>query len=202
MTRGTYAETIRRMLYAPFQASRVPWVIHRAHAGDYAPLLREALADRRASEQNAWGLFMALTCSEDVPFIDAAATARDNGRTLLGDYRYRQQAEACRGWPIYTPPADYHAPVPSNVPALLLSGELDPVTPPRWGEMAAEALPNSVHLVIPGGGHAFFGMPGAECVDSLVVRFLAQGSTQGLDTRCIQRIRRPPFFIEGRPAGP
>lgn len=202
LTRGTYSETIRRMLYGPLVANRIPWLIHRAHAGDYTPLLREALADRRASEQNAWGLFMALTCSEDLPFIDPAVVARDNGRTLLGDYRYRQQAEACRGWPTYTPPADYHVPVPSDVPALLLSGELDPVTPPRWGEMAAAALPNAVHLVVPGGGHGYFGMPGAQCVDSLVVRFLTQGSARGLDTRCIQRIRRPPFFIEGRTAIP
>lgn len=194
--RGTFVETLRRMMYNPTGANRIPYVVHQAFTGDYGPILREVLADRRMMEQSSWGLYLSIICSEDMPFIDPAAVARQNGATLLGDYRYTQQAAACRGWPRYTPPPGYHEPLRSDAPVLLLSGELDPVTPPRWGELAAATLPNALHVVVPGGAHGYGGMPGAECVEALVVRFVVQSSAQGLDTSCVQRIRRPPFLTE------
>ncbi|HYW11613.1 MAG TPA: alpha/beta hydrolase [Longimicrobium sp.] len=196
LARGTFAETLRRMLYEPSNANRIPYVVHQAFTGDYRPLLRQALADRRGMEGSVGGLFLSINCSEDIPFIDPAAVARQNGTTLLGDYRYTQQAAACRGWPTYTPPADYHQPVRSDVPVLLLSGELDPVTPPRWGTMAAAALPNALHVIVPGAGHGFGGMEGAECVESMMVQFAVQRSARGLDTDCVQRMRRPAFLTE------
>jgi pimeloyl-ACP methyl ester carboxylesterase len=196
--RGDFAEAIRKMLYDPTLASSVPYVVHRAYAGDFRPVLRASLADRRNSVSGIWqGLYLAITCSEDVPRIDRAAAARDNGRTLLGDYRVRQQAAACARWPTYTPPADYYEPVRSGVPVLLTSGELDPVTPPRWGELAAATFPNGVHVVVPHAGHGYGGMPGAQCVDSLVARFIQAASARGLDAdACLRRIRRPPFVID------
>ncbi len=194
--RATFVETLRRMLYDPSSASRIPYVVHQAFTGDYRPMVRQVLADRRGMEESLGGLYLSINCSEDIPFIDPATVARQNGTTLLGDYRYAQQAAACRGWPTYTPPADYHQPVRSDVPVLLLSGELDPVTPPRWGTMAAATLPNALHVVVPGAGHGFGGMQGAECVESLMVRFAVQRSARGLDTACVQRMRRPPFLTE------
>lgn len=193
---GTFAETLRKMMYDPAMASTLPFVVHRAHGGDYRPLARFALADRRGSAGSAWGLFLALTCSEDVPFVDPAAAAAENGRTLLGDYRVRQQAAACEGWPRRAVPADYHEPTPSDVPVLLVSGELDPVTPPRGGDRAAEALSNALHVVLPGGAHGSGGMQGSDCVHGLILRFVREASVRGLDTSCVRDIRRPPFVLD------
>lgn len=196
LSRHAFADMIRKLLYDPGLASMAPYVIHRAHEGDFRPAARLALMDRRnAAEGIWWGLTLSITCSEDVPFIDSAAAARDNGRTFIGDYRVRQQTAACRGWPRFTPPADYHELVRSQVPTLLLSGELDPVTPRRWAEQALQALPNGVHVVVPHAGHSYGGMPGAACVDSLILRFYQRGSARGLDTSCVRRIRRPPFVL-------
>lgn len=194
--RGTFVETIRKMMYDAGSASRVPYVVQRAHAGDFAPVIRAGLADRRASAGMGWGLYLAITCSEDVPFIDPGAAARRDAGTLLRDYRIRQQAEACRGWPTFVPDPEHRQPVHSPVPALLISGELDPVTPPRWGEQAAAALPNGLHVIVPGAGHGYGNMTGGECMDSLVVRFFQQRSAAGLETACVGRMRRPPFLIQ------
>ncbi|HEU0015494.1 MAG TPA: alpha/beta hydrolase, partial [Longimicrobium sp.] len=111
------------------------------------------------------------------------------------DYRVAQQAEACAtGWPTYPVPASFHQPFHSDVPTLLISGELDPVTPPRWGEAAAAMLPNHLHVVVPHAGHGYNGMEGTACIDSLVMRFFRQGSVQGLDaSSCVQGVRPPPF---------
>lgn len=197
VSRGTFVETVRRMMYDPGQARGVPLLIHRAFEGDLRPVARASLQDRRNMERTGGlGLYLAITCGEDVPFIDLAAAAADNGRTLGGDYRVRQQAEACRGWPRYALPADYHQTFRSDVPALLTSGALDPATPPRWGEAGAAAFPNGVHLVVPQAGHGYRGMVGSACVDSLVIEFLRQGAARGLDTSCVRNVRRHPFVVE------
>lgn len=197
ISRGTFAETIRRMMYDAPTARTVPFAIHRAYQGDFRPVARTGLQIRRGMQQGSWwGLYQAIMCSEDVPFIDQAAAAAARDRTLLGDYRVRQQADACAGWPTFAVPASYHQPVPSDVPALLISGEFDPVTPPVWGRMAAAALRNSLHVVVPGAGHGYGGMQGSECMDAMITRFLHQASVAGLDTTCVARMRPPPFVID------
>lgn len=193
---GTFAETIRKMMYDPGLASTVPFIIHRAFEGDYRPLARYALADRRGAAGSSWGLYLALTCSEDVPFIDQAAAAADNGRTLLGDYRVRQQAAACEGWPRHVVAADYHQPLRSDKPVLLISGELDPVTPPGGGARAAATLSNSLHIIVPGGAHGWGGMQGPDCVQPAIIQFVREASVAGLDTSCVRQLRRPPFVID------
>ena len=42
---------------------------------------------------------------------------------------------------------------PSDIPVLLISGELDPITPPAHGDVFAAFFPNHSHHVIPGSGH-------------------------------------------------
>ena len=196
LTRATYADMIRRMLYDVGSANQIPYVVHRAFAGDYRPILVFALQDRRGYQRDLyWGLSLAITCSEDVPFVDAQAAALDNGRTLLGDWRYRQQAAACRGWPTFAVPADYHQPAPSDIPTLLLSGEHDPVTPASGGDEVAASLRNSLHVVSPHGAHGFGGLEGEECIVDLIRQFYRQASVRGLDPSCTRNMRRPPFVI-------
>jgi len=86
------------------------------------------------------------------------------------------------------------------VPALILTGQWDPVTPPVYGDTAARYLPNSLHLVIPHGGHGFGGLDGLDCVQNLITDFVERGTTSGLETSCVKDIRRKGFLLE--PTGP
>lgn len=199
LTRATFADVIRRMLYDVGLAGQIPYTVHRAYEGDYRPAVRFALQDRRGYQRALyWGLSLAITCTEDVPFVDVRAAALDNGRTLLGDWRVQQQAAACRGWPTYSLPADYHQPVPLEIPTLLVSGEYDPVTPPSGGEEAAAALRNSLHVVVPSGAHGYDGLEGDECVTNLILQFYRDASVRGLDPSCLRTMRRPPFVTHVR----
>jgi pimeloyl-ACP methyl ester carboxylesterase len=83
--------------------------------------------------------------------------------------------------------------VTASVPALLISGALDPVTPPEAGAAVAKTLSHSLHLTVPYGGHSPSGLSGLECLQALKARFLESGSVAGLDTTCIADIRRPGF---------
>ena len=83
------------------------------------------------------GLYLSITCAEDLPWIKAGEGESLAANTFLGDYRLRQQREACALWPRATIPGDYSESVHSSVPVLILTGEWDPVTPPSNGDAAA-----------------------------------------------------------------
>ena len=85
----------------------------------------------------------------------------------------------------------------SNIPVLILSGYLDPVTPPEWGEEVASHLPNSKHVIIPHGAHMPEGLTNVECLDKLMQEFLSKGDAKGLDTTCVERVLPAPFVTNG-----
>ena len=112
--------------------------------------------------------------------------------TFLGGFLLQEFRRACESWPRGTPPPGYREPVRTDKPVLLLSGELDPVTPPSWAEEAKKTLPNSVHAVAPGVGH---GVTGVGCAPGIVAKFLETASVQGLDEQCLAKVTRPPVFV-------
>ena len=78
------------------------------------------------------------------------------------------------------------------LPALILSGGIDPATPPRHGDAVAAALPNSRHFVAPQLGH---GVSLHGCAPRLIEAFIRAGDARGLDGSCLERIPRPLFVL-------
>ena len=99
--------------------------------------------------------------------------------------------QVCGFWPQGEVSDTYYEPVVSDKPVLVLSGELDPVTPPRWGRMVAEQLPNSQHIVVPGAAHGTI-MYG--CVQRLMTQFIDEANVADLDSACVEELERPLFF--------
>jgi pimeloyl-ACP methyl ester carboxylesterase len=190
--RDIFAEKIRNWMYSRDSASRIPFIIHQAAHGDWAPFLRDAITPS-VSDFIADGMYLSVTCAEDVPFIDQAEAARMNAGNPFGNYRVFQQTRACRMWPRGQIPANFRDPVSSNVPVLIFSGKMDPVTPPQRGEEVAHYLPNSRHVIIPEGGHGPFGLTNVECVDRIIIEFMDKGDAKNLDVTCIDRMAPPPF---------
>src|SRR5215510_465931 len=197
LSRDLAAEAIRYMLYNPVAASRVPLVLHQAAAGNFVPLAQNALQYRRVlvgSGSN--GMYLSITCAEDLPWIKSGEGERLAANTFLGDYRLRQQREACALWPRAGIPAGYSEPVRGSAPVLIFTGQWDPVTPPENGDKAARYLPNSLHIVVPHGGHALGGLDGIECLDNLMTQFIEEGTTKNLKTDCVTNIRRKGFAVK------
>ncbi len=190
LARGPFTEKIRLILYAPEVTRYLPYIIHRAAAGDFGPFV-DVAADMTAAIANqvSVGMYLTVTCAEDVGQITAGDLAAAPGGTFLGDYRMRQQRTACGIWPRAVLPADYVGPVQSSVPALIISSAIDPVTPPRWGEAVRSTLSRSRHVVLLAGAHA----PSDSCVQQMVVRFIESGDAGAVDASCAQAVRRPPF---------
>ena len=70
-------------------------------------------------------------CAEDIPFLKDSEIETAMGGTFYGSRRAHLYVEVCQQWPRGNMPAKYREPIKSNVPVLMLSGELDPVTPPE-----------------------------------------------------------------------
>lgn len=193
-SRGLIAEGIRFLMYGS-AARKVPLAVHQAYEGDLTQLVGIAV-DRRATMDRIleMGMGFSVTCAEDLPFIDAAAAARETAGTLLGDYRIREQKRVCAEWPRGSIPADERVLVRSDVPVLLFSGERDPVTPPEFGERVAKGLPNSLHVVMLHGSH------GAEgpCATALTHQFLEKASVKGLDASCASKTPPTRFELAAR----
>jgi pimeloyl-ACP methyl ester carboxylesterase len=110
---------------------------------------------------------------------------------LLGSLLIDTWSQVCDFWPRGEIPEGYHDPVVSDKPVLVLSGELDPVTPPRWGAATAEHLSNSLHIVVPGAAH---GTSMYGCVPKLIAEFVEAATVDGLDAACVDVLERPMFF--------
>lgn len=197
LSRDLAAEAVRYMLYQSGSAGRLPLLIHLAAGGNFAPAAESALFYRQVLVgSGSTGMYLSVTCAEDLPWIAPGVGERIAVGTFLGDYRLRQQREACAEWPRGEIPKDYSKPVRSEVPALILSGQFDPVTPPSAGEAVAKRMPNSLHIVVPSGGHGFGGLSGLECIDRLTAEFIERGSAKNLDVSCVKSIRRPGFMLK------
>jgi pimeloyl-ACP methyl ester carboxylesterase len=190
--RGVFAEKIRTWMYDRSKAARIPLIVHHAANGDFAPFLQQAVAPS-IPDFVADGMYLSVTCAEDVPFIDQEEATKLTAGNPFGNYRVFQQTRACGMWPRGEIPADFLEPVHSDAPVLIFSGNMDPVTPPKYGELVARHLPNSRHVVIPESGHGVDGLTDPGCFDRIAIEFLDKGDTKDLDVSCVERMAPPPF---------
>jgi pimeloyl-ACP methyl ester carboxylesterase len=187
-----FADGMRTVLYAAPAAHELPLLITKAKAGDFRSFAERAMAAHRNVYGGLrMGLSLLITCNEFVARIRPEEIEPAVRGTFLGDWRVRAQMAVCADWPRTNLPADYFAPFRSPVPTVLVSGEMDPATRPNWGEIAARSLPNSVHIVVPGGAH----VPENACVSDVREQLFASGSVNGLDVDCVVQMRPPPFKL-------
>jgi pimeloyl-ACP methyl ester carboxylesterase len=193
---------LQPLVYLPELAALVPEVVGRASAGDFDPLFAAAtLVTGDLAEQMNAALHYSVTCAEDAPRVTPADV-----RSALAGVRARALARrvlaVCDVWPKGTAPADAATPVTSDVPVLILSGGLDPVTPPANGAEVAKTLPNSRHVVARGYGHI---VSSHTCAPRLIAAFVDDPSFGKLPATCIEHFEssvRPPLWPDRLGARP
>ncbi len=188
----TFVGALRGMLYSAEIAALLPLALDRAIRGDFQTFI--ALAHEMGSSVSrsmATGMFLSVVCSEDSPFIAPGEIEEEAKGTVFGPDAALEIEKACSLWPKGDVPKSFRDPVVSDVPVLLLSGALDPVTPPSWAENAKGTLRRSVSATFSGTGH---NTTVTSCARRVVSNFLLSGTEQGLDTSCAESLVRPPFF--------
>ena len=193
LSKDIFAEQVRTLLYIPLYWRWLPVLIHEANRENLGPFASIAYRNIRGiGDQLATGMSFSVVCAEDVPFITEDEIKQSTAGTFYGDYRIRTATRACEQWPKGKVAASFNEPVKSNVPVLMISGDLDPVAPPWAAAGASRFLPNSRQVTIPNTGHYFR----FECVDDLSSEFMSKASAKGLDDSCVKEIERPPFVTK------
>jgi pimeloyl-ACP methyl ester carboxylesterase len=201
VTRDMVTSLVRMPLYVPALASALPFAVSEAAQGRFVPLAGVAGAmnsGRDSAMRLAMGMHFSVVCAEDWPRV-AAATDKpgpDFGGSFTDLYR-----RVCDGWPRGAVPAEFYRMPVAPAPVLVLSGGIDPVTPPRHGERAAKALgAKARHIVVPNAGH---GVMPIGCMRDVLFRFIDAADDDAalkVDAACAQAIPRPPAFSPVAPA--
>ena len=193
LSRDLLLGAVRSALYAPALAAALPEAIDAASRGDVAGLvgLNATFVSGKATKL-ATGMHLSVVCAEDLPRLRFAA---DPPGADFGVDFARFYERLCAGWPRGEVPAAFYSINASASPVLVLSGGIDPATPPRHGERVARALgPMARHVVVPNAGH---GVLGIGCMRDVVFRFIdAVDDREALtiDAGCAAGVPRPPAF--------
>jgi pimeloyl-ACP methyl ester carboxylesterase len=197
---GHLAMLLRMYAYSPQTASLLPQILHEAAQGRFEAMLAQSrMLQGTLGEAIMHGMQLSVMCGEDGP--ELRVDPADAGR-VLGDDLLELTLAQCAVWPRRERPADFREPLRGDLPVLILSGEFDPVTPPRYGETVlygdagGEAgrtplLANGRHLVLPGQGHSVVQIG---CMPKLFAQFVENADARSLDAACLQRLAATPPF--------
>lgn len=194
---GHLASTVRLFAYSPEAAALLPHALNEAAEGRFETLMAQSdMILGELGESIMHGMQLSVICSEDAErFVVDPADAD----SLLGTDMITVMQAQCAGWPKGERPQDFHDPIRSDVPVLLISGEFDPVTPPRYGEETAKGYANGRHLVVPGRGHIVLT---AGCMPKLAAEFIDKNDARALDASCLDAMSVTPAFQNANGWGP
>src|SRR5215813_2503502 len=191
VTRDAFVDAIRQMLYEPRAAAALPALIHLGARGNLGPWITAAFQIVLSfNSRIARGMQFSVICGEDVPFITPEEIKTTSANSFYGDTRVRPTMRACTEWPQAKVSPAFLDPVKSDQPALVIAGELDPVTPPWLAKEVSRTLSRGRLIVVPNATHTSY-----DCISNLIADFIEKGTTEGLDVSCINQIKRPPFTI-------
>ncbi len=188
-SRGHLTALLRLYSYLPQTASTLPLLIQQISEGQWASVM--AQADQLMSNvggQIAHGMQLSVSCTEDV---DELKVNPDDVGTLFGTEFVEFTKAQCDIWPRGKRAENFREPLTGNLPVLAISGQYDPVTPPRYGDSVIEKLDNARHLILKGQGHSVL-MAG--CMPKLFAQFVELADTKSLNASCLDRLRAPPPF--------
>jgi pimeloyl-ACP methyl ester carboxylesterase len=174
-------DVVSRMLYGLERVHDLPLLIHLANQGDYELLTSKAAS--RGSSEIPRGIYLSIVCSELIPQFNPNALPAASAGTFMGSFRVGREITACGQWVRGWLPPNFHEAVKSDVPALVMNGSLDHLTPPRYGEHVAQSLRNARHVVLPRRGHNDVD----PCVNTIIEDFIAAGKSSSLDTSCLAK---------------
>lgn len=197
VTGDTLAGLVHLFAYNAEASALLPLDVAQAAKGDYVPLLGQTQIGRGDLDggMNA-GMQLSVMCTEDAPFLKPRP---EDAGTLLGTLPIERIQTACAVWPRGEMPEDFHQPFKSSIPTLILSGERDPVTPPRFAEEVLKGLSKGRVLSLKGMGHGEL-MIG--CMPKLVNEFIDKLDPKQLDAECLKRIGPVPAFVNFNGAAP
>ena len=190
LTHDKFLSVIRLALYSPTTRVLLPYAIHQAGEKNYQAVLGLYSLTMEGIDI-AMGMHASVVCSEDIHRLSTDLST-ELETSYMGRTMFTELSKVCSVWPSTKVEETFSAPISNNIPTLLLSGELDPATPPDWAILAMADMKNAKHLVAP---HAAHGVAMQSCANRLVAQLVDEGSTAELDGDCLKEERPRGFYL-------
>jgi len=193
ITRDGFLTGLRTLLYSSELTALVPLALSRAaRDSDWTPFVTAvtAITDLVAQQVDHLGMYLSVVCAEDVPRLARENVAERTQGTIFGATFVEQTRRSCSAWKASVMPETYYEPVRQEHVTLILSGAHDPATPPRWGQLVAERLPHSRHVV----AATSHGVTSAGCAPRVINEFLTSPEPLAIDVGCLAELPTVPFF--------
>ena len=180
----------------------LPQIIYNASQDNFDLVARLVGALLAVRDRISDGMLFSVRCHDDIAFssLDAFEAALADYPELAGLFEDsaagRLSYEACAEWDSGQADAGENEPVVSDIPTLILSGEYDPISPPAWGQQAANNLANGYPFEYPGVGHGASTVAG--CPQEMMLAFM-DDPTAAPDDACIAEMPPPPFIVPTEP---
>ncbi len=174
----------------------LPFIIEELYRGNTDVIQPIAQEGFKSIFSRAQGMYYSAECREEFPFNDPERQkAIASQYPALANFMPSISEPAiCAMWGAGAADASENQAVVSDIPALVLAGEYDPVTSPVFTETAAENLSNSYFYQLPYFGHAVQAQ--SNCANQLAVSFI-QAPASEPDTTCLQNLSRLDFVTVG-----
>ncbi len=198
-------------LYSTSSIAVLPLATDAIARGDYGIVatLAQQLVGTFTGFADAEGI--SVTCNEEVPFLTPALMNAANrgvrqdiihaevNTSTPTESALRETQALCEAWGTPKPSAMENQAVESDIPALILNGQLDPITPPRYGKLAAEKLSRGYVFEFPATAHGVWYQQ-YDCATAIIDEFLTEPAVKP-ESSCISQI--PPLeFVIGEAASP
>jgi pimeloyl-ACP methyl ester carboxylesterase len=191
---GFFLEALYTSFYStsqiPLIPGRIDWASREVYNG-LKPAFEGLLSD--SGTFMAMGFEWSMMCNEEVPF-ESYALGRDLAADLpppIAEYfDAYYEFTLCESWSSGQAEPVENTAVASDIPALILAGQYDPVTPPDWGRLAAKTLGNDFFYEFPGLGHGI--MRSDACGLEIGLQFI-DDPTAAPDASCIEKLTGPDF---------
>ena len=177
-------------MYDPQLLALLPSIIGNLADGDTSIIGELVRRNVATQDETAWGMNLAVNCADNAGLdadsdtdTDAAAVA-DPGR-----FRLLIAVPLCSEWPVEATSGTFNDPVHSDIPALVVAGRFDPITPPGGSRAVADRLEDGTFALWPNRGH---GVTGDPCADTVMSAFLDH-PTATVDLACVQALPGPRF---------
>lgn len=182
LTGDLFENTLFSALYSNV-TSIVPLIVDRADSGDFALTAAVLLPSQLGASDIAEAMHITVVCAERSKTNTAPDFTGILPRIVETTLRDAATAEAtCDAWGVDALPPEQVAPVTSDTPMLLLSGEFDPITPPVYAETLLPQFPKASHVVFSGGTHGQ--AVTSDCANRIIAAFLDEPESTP-ETECL-----------------
>ncbi|MBL8687029.1 MAG: alpha/beta fold hydrolase [Alphaproteobacteria bacterium] len=192
------AQSLVLMFFEAFYDKRditlLPRLIYELKNGR-GELAASFIDDLLLSSQSSFsdGLYFSVECGEEYSSTNLTQQqieAKRYSPYALPVTDYYDLMIICPFWPSTNYKAAVNTPIYSNIPALVLVGRYDPITPPYAAKLAAARLMNSYFFEFPDVGHGV--ASGNMCSESLIVEFINNPTVHPIH-KCLGTLEKPDF---------